>query len=131
MADEHESEESNAEPSENGADGVSTDARTDDGYGPPFVEKTFGAALVWARAPGYTATILRVREGENVVVSTRSRKDMNVMLTGGRALLEIHDGSEIDRVELMPATPVSIDPGRDYRLLAMTEVELFTVYTPL
>jgi hypothetical protein len=130
MVDEQPPEGSNATPAEEGEDGLPAEARGD-GFGPPFVEKTFGAALIWARAPGYIATILRVREGENVVVSTRNRRDMNVILTGGRALLEIHDGTEIDRVELMPATPVSIQPGRDYRLLAMTEVELFTVYTPL
>jgi hypothetical protein len=130
MVDEHPPEEPNAEPVQDDEAALPAEARAD-GFGPPFVEKTFGAALVWAQAPGYTATILRVREGENVVVSTRNRKDMNVMLTGGRALLEIHDGNEVDRVELMPATPVPIEPGRDYRLLAMTEVELFTVYTPL
>lgn len=130
MVDEQPPEESNAPVPEEGEDELPTEARSD-AFGPPFVEKTFGAALVWAKAPGYTATILRVREGQNVVVSTQNRRDMNVMLTGGRALLEIHDGTEVDRVELMPATPVAIEPGRDYRLLAMTEVELFTVYTKL
>jgi hypothetical protein len=130
MVEEQPPAESDATPPAAGEDDQSKEARAD-GIGAPFVEKTFGAALVWARGPGYVATVLRVREGENVVVSTRNRRDMNVMLTGGRALLEMHDGTEIDRVELMPATPVFIEPGRDYRLLAMTEVELFTVYTPL
>lgn len=102
-----------------------------DDYGPPFEPKTFGGAFVWARAPSYTASVLRVRDGENVVVSTRNRRDMTIMLTGGRALLEVHDGTEVDRVELLPASPVEIPPGRDYRLLALTEVELFTIFTPL
>jgi hypothetical protein len=72
-----------------------------------------------------------VKEGENVVVSTQNRRDMHVMLTGGRGILEVHDGTELDRVELLPAAPVFIEADKQYRLVAMTEVELFTVYSPL
>ncbi|MBX7083623.1 MAG: hypothetical protein K1X88_30720 [Nannocystaceae bacterium] len=105
------------------------DAESD--FGPPFSAKTFGASFVWAKGEQYVATVLRVKEGENVVVSTANRKDMNVMLTGGRAVLEVDEGGETDRVELLPAAPVFIDPGKSYRLVAMTEVELFTVYSPM
>ncbi|MBL4683035.1 MAG: hypothetical protein JKY37_00485 [Nannocystaceae bacterium] len=101
-------------------------------FGPPFSPKTFGASLVWARGANYVCTVLRVKEGENVVVSTQGRIDMNVMLTGGRAVLEVGmAGGDIDRVELLPASPVPIAADRTYRLLAVTEVELFTVYSPL
>lgn len=100
-------------------------------FGPPFSAKSFGGSFVWARGDQYVATVLRVKEGENVVVSTQNRKDMHVMLTGGRGILEVHDGTDLDRVELLPAAPVFIDPGRTYRLVAMTEVELFTVYSPM
>ena len=100
-------------------------------FGPPFAPKSFGGAFVWARGESYTATVLRVKEGENVVVATTGRRDMVVMLTGGRGVLEVNDGHEVDRVELMPAAPVTISPDRTYRLLAVTEVELFTVYSPL
>jgi hypothetical protein len=31
----------------------------------------------------------------------------------------------------LPAAPVFIEPDKQYRLVAMTEVELFTVYSPL
>lgn len=99
-------------------------------YGPPFEARSFGGELVWAQAPGYTAKVLRVRAGENVIVSTRGRRDMVIMLTGGRAVLEIRDPENTDRVELMPAVPVSIEVGRDYRLVALTEVELMTIYSP-
>ncbi|HRI10574.1 MAG TPA: hypothetical protein PKW35_22290 [Nannocystaceae bacterium] len=99
-------------------------------YGPPFEARSFGGELVWAHAPGYTAKILRVRAGENVIVSTRGRRDMVIMLTGGRAVLEIRDPENTDRVELMPASPVPIEVGHDYRLVALTEVELMTIYSP-
>ncbi|MEM6993630.1 MAG: hypothetical protein AAF721_24160 [Myxococcota bacterium] len=104
----------------------------DSDFGPPFAPKTFGGAFVWARGESYTTTVLRVKEGENVVVSTQGRTDMVVMLTGGRAVLEVGlpDG-DIDRVELMPASPVNVDADKSYRLLAVTEVELFTVFSPL
>lgn len=107
----------------------SDDADSD--FGPPFSPKTFGGAFVWARGESYTSTVLRVKEGENVVVSTHGRRDMVVMLTGGRGVLEVNDGNEVDRVELLPAAPVTISPDRSYRLLAVTEVELFTVYSSL
>ncbi|MCA9699483.1 MAG: hypothetical protein KC431_18295, partial [Myxococcales bacterium] len=76
---------------------------------------------------------LRVRPGEKVLISTRGRTDMVVMLTGGRAVLEVIEGSEADadRVEMLPAAPIRISPEREHRLVAMTEVEMFTVYSPL
>ena len=119
------------EPAPDALEDVADDDAEDD-FGPPFAPKTFGGAFVWARADGYTTTVLRVKEGENVVVSTQGRKDMVVMLTGGRAVLEVGlpDG-DIDRVELMPAAPVTVDADKTYRLLAVTEVELFTVFSPL
>lgn len=105
-------------------------ADTDSDFGPPFSPKTFGGAFVWARGDQYTCTVLRVKEGENVIVSTQNRRDMVVMLTGGRGVLEVNDGKDVDRVELMPAAPVPILAECSYRLLAVTEVELFTVFSP-
>ena len=96
----------------------------------PFTPRDFGGEFVWADAPGYTSKILRVLPGKNVIVSTRGRKDMVAMLTGGRAVLEVIEEDEVDRVELLPGAPIAIMPGREYRLVAMTEVELFTAYSP-
>lgn len=111
------------------AEATSSDPADDD-YGPPFERRSFGGEFVWGQAPGYTAKILRVRAGEVVAISTKGRRDMVLMLTGGRALLETRDGDNIDRVELLPATPVSIVEGDHvYRLVAVTDVELFTIYT--
>jgi len=107
------------------------DEDNDSDFGPPFTAKTFGASFVWAKGASYTCTVLRVKEGENVIVSTQGRRDMVVMLTGGRGVLEVNDGKDVDHVELVAAAPVTIAAGRSYRLLAMTEVELFTVYTTL
>jgi len=104
---------------------------TDDDYGPPFEVRSFGGEFVWAKAAGYTATVLRVRAGEQVAISTKGRRDMFVMLTGGRALLETRSDANIDRVELVPASSVPILEGEHaYRLVAMTDVELFTIYSP-
>lgn len=102
-----------------------------DDYGEPFEPRSFGGEFVWAEAAGYTCKILRVRAGEKVLVSTRGRKDMVVMLTGGRAILEVLEGDETDRVEMMPGAPIHVHPEREHRLVAMTEVEMFTVYSPL
>ncbi len=111
-------------------EGADDDAETDD-FGPPFTPKTFGGAFVWAKGEGFVTTVLRIKEGKSVPVATQNRRDMHVMLTGGRAVLEVDDGTEVDRVELMPAGPLHIDPAHRYRLIAMTEVEIFTVYTQI
>lgn len=103
----------------------------DDDYGPPFERRSFGGEFVWAQGPGYTAKVLRVRAGEVVAISTKGRKDIVVMLTGGRALLETRGDDNVDRVELMPATPVVVADGDvAYRLVAVTDVEMFTAYSP-
>lgn len=112
-------------------DGGAGDASGDEDYGPPFEARSFGGEFVWAQAPGFTAKVLRVRAGQTVAISTRGRRDMVVMLTGGRALLETRDDNNVDRVELLPATPVAILEGEQaYRLVAVTDVELFTIYAP-
>jgi hypothetical protein len=106
------------------------DADEFDDYGDPFEPRSFGGEFVWAAGVAYTCKILRVRAGEKVLISTRGRKDMTVMLTGGRAILEVLEGDEIDRVEMLPSAPVRVHPEREHRLVAMTEVEMFTVYSP-
>lgn len=116
---------------DNGASGEDSGEEVFDEFGPPFVPKTFGGAFVWAKGEGFVTTVLRIKAGKSVPVATTNRQDMHVMLTGGRAVLEIDDGTEVDRIELVPAGPLLIDPAHRYRLIAMTEVEIFTVYTQL
>ena len=119
------------EDEDEGGEEEEEDAGEDfDDFGAPFIPKTFGGAFVWAKGEAFVTTVLRVKEGKSVPVATQNRRDMFVMLTGGRAVLEVDDGTEVDRVELMPAGPLRIHPGNRYRLVAITEVEIFTVYSP-
>jgi hypothetical protein len=116
-----------AESDEDEADNIDEDSD----FGPPFESRSFGGEFVWADADAYTCKILRVRAGEKVLVSTRGRRDMVVMLTGGRAVLEVVEQEGIDRVEMLPAAPIAVHPDREHRLVALTEVEIFTVYSRL
>jgi hypothetical protein len=118
------------EPAAEGEQELEGDDEFDD-YGEPFEPRSFGGEFVWAEGDTFTCKILRVRAGEKVLVSTRGRKDMTVMLTGGRAILEVIEGEDVDRVEMLPAAPIHVHPDREHRLVAMTEVEMFTVYSPL
>ena len=99
-------------------------------YAPPFDAKDFGGQHVWASSETYEAKILRVRAGKKVIISTRGRRDMVAMLTGGRGVLEVIADEGNERIELVPGEPVPIQPGSDYRLIAITEIELFTVHSP-
>lgn len=138
--DDDEGESEDAEPDEaeaqdevegEGLDSEDDILDEDADFGPPFEARSFGGEFVWADASAYTCKILRVRAGEKVLVSTRGRKDMVVMLTGGRAVLEVIEGESTDRVEMLPAAPIHVHPDREHRLVALTEVEMFTVYTRL
>jgi hypothetical protein len=122
------------EPPEDLAPGTELEAKlpqeTDADYGAPFDAKDFGGQFVWASSDLYEAKILRVRAGKKVIISTRRRKDMVAMLTGGRGVLEVIDDTGNERIELHPGDPMPIAPGCDYRLVAITEIELFTVHSP-
>jgi hypothetical protein len=97
-------------------------------FGPPFTPRSFGGELVWANSEAFTSKVLRIRAGEVVLISTKGRSDMVAMLTGGRAVLEVEDDGEIIREEISPGTPTSIRSESAHRIVAMTDVELFTVY---
>lgn len=100
-------------------------------YGPPFESRGFGAEFVWASSPHFVSKVLRVRKDEKVRVTGQYRRDMSLMLTGGRACLEIQaPGQSLQSIELEPAKPVPVDAQCEYRLIAMTDVELFTIYSP-
>jgi hypothetical protein len=117
-------------PAGGGDDDDFGDDADDSDFGPPFEPKTFGGAFEWASGESFVATVLRVKANENVVVSTKNRKDMYIMLTGGRAVLEIVRDGDIEQQELLPAQSTLITEEGRHRLIALTEVELFTVYSP-
>lgn len=96
-----------------------------------FSARSFGGDMVWAQGEGFVAKILRVRAGEKVRVTGKSRKDMHIMLSGGRASLESNDASPGEPKELLPGHPVSIARDSEYRLIAMTDAELLSIYTPV
>lgn len=87
--------------------------------------------MVWAQGEGFTAKILRVRAGEKVRVTGKGRRDMHVMLSGGRACLASNDAGATEPQELLAGQPVRIGPDSEYRLIAMTDTELLSVYAPL
>ncbi len=109
--------------------GDSAEAEAD--YGPPFERRSFGGELVWATGAGFTAKLLRIRANGNVAISTDGRVDLTIMLTGGRGVLEIRRQHDVELRELEPAVPFRPDPAFGHRLLALTEVELLTVYSLL
>ena len=101
-----------------------------DVYGAPFTARSYGGEVVWAECEAYVSKVMRIRASEVVVISTKNRSAMVVMLTGGRAVLEIEADGDMQMQELEPAAPVEIAEDTRYRLVAMTDVELFTIFAP-
>lgn len=100
-------------------------------YGPPFTARSFGGELVWARCETFETKVLRIRPGEVVAISTKGRHNFTAMLTGGRAVLEVrseHGQSTLEHRELLPAVPVEIPADGIYRVVALSEVEIFVAY---
>lgn len=98
---------------------------------PEFTPRSFGGEMLWAQGQGFEAKILRVRAGEKVRVSARDRRDMHIMLSGGRACLKRIPEQDAEAVELLPAQAVRIEANQEYRLIAMTDAELLSVYSPI
>jgi hypothetical protein len=128
LAPEADEDELIGAPSDDDDAGDTAEAEAD--FGPPFQRRSFGGEIVWAAGAGFVAKMLRIRAQGNVAISTDGRVDLTIMLTGGRGVLEIRRGAEVDLRELEPAVPFRPDPAHAHRLLALTEVELLTVYTP-
>jgi len=111
---------------------MDVDSEAEDGgtaeFGPPFTPRSFGGELVWVANDTFTSKVLRIRAGEVVLISTKGRSEMVAMLTGGRAVLEVEEEGEIQREEILPGTPTPIHAESAHRIVAMTDVELFTAY---
>lgn len=97
-----------------------------------FVSRSFGGEMVWAKGGAFVAKILRVRAGEKVRVTSKGRRDMHVMLSGGRACLQKSDEqAPAEPQELLAGQSVRIGEQCEYRLIAMTDTELLSIYSPL
>ena len=53
-----------------------------DVYGAPFTARSYGGEFVWAECDAYVSKVMRIRASEVVVISTKNRSAMVVMLTG-------------------------------------------------
>lgn len=88
--------------------------------------------MVWAQGSAFVAKILRVRAGEKVRVTGKGRRDMHVMLSGGRACLQKNDEeASCEPQELLAGQSVRIGEQCEYRLIAMTDTELLSIYSPI
>lgn len=96
-----------------------------------FVSRSFGGEMIWAQGSAFVAKILRVRAGENVRVTGKGRRDMHVMLSGGRACLQKKgEDAPSEAQELLAGQSVRIGAQCEYRLIAMTDTELLSIYSP-
>ena len=65
------------------------------------------------------------------MLTSSGKSSATASIGSSDALLETRIDNNVDRVELLPATPVAILEGEQaYRLVAVTDVELFTIYAP-
>lgn len=96
-----------------------------------FNSRSFGGEMVWAHGEAFVAKILRVRAGEKVRVTGKDRKDMHIMLSGGRACLQDSQKGASEPKELLAGQSVRIGPDQEYRLIAMTDTELLSIYSPV
>jgi len=110
---------------------VGPDESSETSVQPPFSPRSYGAEFVWANSPVSTNKILHVRAGQVVAISTAGRTHMSVMLTTGRAVLELRHDDQVEHVELVPLAPVAVPSQPEHRLVAVTEVELFVTYSPI
>lgn len=108
-------------------------ARRAVGAEPRRVDKPWGHELIWAETDRYVGKVIVVRAGRRLSLQRHERKDESVLVTGGRLLLHLEDGTGAIRVhELRAGDHRRVPTGRIHRFEAPSDcdVELVEISTP-
>ncbi len=95
------------------------------------VDKPWGYEIRWAQTDRYVGKILHINAGHQRELQYHEHKDATFYLQHGE--LDIQFGSSADQLETRRMGPGDVHhnpPGMVYRMIAITEVDVFEVSTP-
>jgi mannose-6-phosphate isomerase-like protein (cupin superfamily) len=99
--------------------------------GPTQVEKPWGFENRWATTGHYLGKVLHINAGEALSLQYHRRKDESILVIHGAMDLDLEDDDgAIERHRMVPGDTRRILPGRQHRMTAVDDCDVFEVSTP-
>ena len=95
-----------------------------------FVPKPWGHETIWAVTEEYVGKVLHVKAGHALSLQYHNIKDETIFLWTGKLVLEIQQGEELVKREMLPGESVHITPHTIHRMTAIEDSDIFEVSTP-
>ncbi len=99
---------------------------------PRLVEKPWGWERIFAHTEQYVGKVLHINAGGRLSRQYHRVKDETIYVRSGRLILEVGQGTGIERVEIGPDRAYRVVTGTVHRFIAPddTDCELLEVSTP-
>ena len=95
------------------------------------VNKPWGYENRWAITDRYLGKVLHINAGEALSLQYHNRKDESILVMRGSMDLDLEDDDgAVGRHRLMPGDTRRILPGRQHRMTAVEDCDVFEVSTP-
>ena len=95
------------------------------------VDKPWGYEIRWAATDRYLGKILHVNAGEALSLQYHEVKDECILVVKGAIDLDLQDDDGVLRtVRVGPGESAHIRPGRQHRMTAVEDTDIFEVSTP-
>lgn len=95
------------------------------------VEKPWGYELIWAKTDQYVGKILHVNKGHKLSLQYHREKEETIYLQAGvmKFIYEETKGNLVE-IEMRAGDTHHIPPGRQHRMIAVEDCDIFEVSTP-
>ncbi|MGE4231852.1 MAG: cupin domain-containing protein [Bacteriovoracia bacterium] len=94
------------------------------------VEKPWGYELIFAKSESYVGKILHINKGHKLSLQYHREKEETIYLASGKMLFLFEEAKgKIVEIELLPGDAHHIPPGRQHRMVALEDCDVFEVST--
>ncbi len=95
------------------------------------VEKPWGHELIWAQTEKYVGKILHVKKGERLSLQYHRKKEETILIAKGEIDFYYEDEpGNLVKKNLKEGQSHHILPGRQHRMVAVLDTDIFEVSTP-
>ena len=94
------------------------------------IDKPWGYELHWALTDRYVGKVLHVNAGHALSLQYHNRKDETILLWSGRIVMEVQEGADLAKREMLPGDRLHITPGTIHRMTAIEDSDIIEVSTP-
>lgn len=95
------------------------------------VEKPWGYELIWAKTSDYVGKVIHINKGHQLSLQYHRQKEETIMVYSGRMKFQFEEekGKLVD-IELKAGEVHHIPPGKQHRMIALEDCDVFEVSTP-